>query len=421
MDRPYVVWDEIATALPAAQADILIQLATTALTYDTTLYIVGGAARSVFQHQPITDLDIAIRHISPEIVRALATAIGGHVTHHDQFATATIHLPQPRALPSIDVVPTRQEQYAHPGALPTVTPADIETDLARRDISVNAIAIAVVPHGHCPVYDPFDGIGDLRRRVARVLHVASFVDDPTRIIRMARIAVRLNLRVARQSLAAIDSAHQSHAMRYVSQHRWIHELTKTMAEPDPGRVLARLQRWRVLAAIHPALRMMRTVQSSLVHMPHEMRLAGLLWHATHANLVDCVQTWHELPVSYRQIPTLKQVVATWRRRRVTRPSHIAALLRPFAPALCASMAMLDPALAQMQTIWQRAVQHTPPVLVTGSDLLASGLTPGPHIGYYLTQLRDALLDGHIDAATHAAQLSWTLANPPTSQLRRQLL
>ncbi|MCE2849987.1 MAG: hypothetical protein ACK45X_00520 [Roseiflexaceae bacterium] len=421
MHRPYIVWDEIATALPAAQADILIQLATTALTYDATLYIVGGAARSVFQQQPITDLDIAISRTSSEIVTALATAIGGHVTHHDQFATATIHLPQAHALPSIDVVPTRQEQYAHPGALPTVTPADIETDLARRDISVNAIAIAVVPYGHCPVYDPFNGIGDLRRRVARVLHAASFVDDPTRIIRMARMAVRLNLRVSRQSLAAIERAHQSQAMQHVSQHRWIQELTKTMAEPDPGRVVARLQRWRVLATIHPALRMVRTMQYSLAHIPHEMRLAGLLWHATHANLMHCIQTWHELPVSYRQIPTLKQVVATWRRRRVTRPSYIATLLRPFAPTLCASMAMLDPTLAQMQTIWQHAVQHTPPVLITGTDLLATGLTPGPHIGHYLNQLRDALLDGHIDAATQAVQLSWTLANPPTSQLHRQLL
>ncbi|MFM7678420.1 MAG: hypothetical protein ACKO83_06180, partial [Roseiflexaceae bacterium] len=97
------MWDEIATALPAAQADILIQLATTALTYDATLYIVGGAARSVFQQQPITDLDVAISRTSPEIMTALATAIGGHVTHHDQFATATIHLPQTHALPSIDV------------------------------------------------------------------------------------------------------------------------------------------------------------------------------------------------------------------------------------------------------------------------------------------------------------------------------
>ncbi|MFM7677901.1 MAG: hypothetical protein ACKO83_03515 [Roseiflexaceae bacterium] len=332
-----------------------------------------------------------------------------------------MYLPQTHALPGIDVVPTRQEAYAHPGALPTVTPADIETDLARRDISVNAIAIAVVPHGRCSVYDPFDGIGDLRRRVARVLHAASFVDDPTRIIRMARMAVRLNLRVARQSLVAIEHAHQSQAIPHVSQHRWIHELTKTMAEPDPGRVVARLQRWRVLAAIHPALRIVRTMQSSLAHMPYEMRLAGLLWHATHTHLVHCIQTWHELPVSYRQIPALKQVVATWRRRRVTRPSHIATRLRPFAPALCASMALLDPSLAQMQTIWQHAVQHTPPVLVTGTDLLAAGLTPGPHIGHYLRQLHDALLDGHIDAATHAVQLSWTLANPPTSQLHRQLL
>jgi hypothetical protein len=59
--------------------------------------------------------------------------------------------------------------------------------------------------------------------------------------------------------------------------------------------------------------------------------------------------------------------------------------------------------------------------VSGADLVAAGLTPGPDIGAYLAQLRDALLDGRVDATTHTAQLTWMLAHPPTSHLHRQLL
>ncbi len=421
MDSTFISWDQIAAALPAVQADALVQLATTAMTYDTTLYIVGGAARSVFQQHPITDLDIAISRTSPEIVHALADTIGGQVTHHDQFATATIRMPPSHAFPTIDVIPTRQEQYAHPGALPTVTPTDIVTDLARRDISVNAIAIAVVPHGRCPVYDPFDGIGDLRRRVARLLHAASCVDDPTRIIRMARIAVRLNLRIPQQSVAAVARARQSHAIARVSAHRWLHELLKTLAEPDPGRVLARLQRWGVLTAIHPALRYKRAMHTCLPHIPQQHRLAVMVWHATPTDLAALLRTWHELPASMRQIPPLKRVISTWRTHPVERPSHIASLLRPFESALSASIALIDPTLARMYTIWQQAITHTPPMHVSGADLVAAGLAPGPDIGAYLAQLRDALLDGRVDATTHTAQLTWLLAHPPTSHLHRQLL
>lgn len=408
--RPPIAWERIATALPANQADTLMQLARTASTYGATLYLVGGAARSVFDGQAITDLDIAISHISPAIVTALAQAVGGRVAQHDQFATATLVMPDDATIPNIDVVPTRQETYAHPGALPGVAPADIITDLARRDISVNAIAIAVVPGGHCPVYDPFDGIGDLRRRVARLLHPTSCVDDPTRIIRMARIATRLGLRVTRPSLQAVQQAHTTGALAHVSQHRWMQELRKTMAEPDPGRVLARLQQWGVLTAIHPALRYARRLHAILPTVPQAMRLAVMLWQARHTDLVTFVATWHEAPTRYRQLPELRRTIATYRRRRPITPSQIAALLRPYDAGLCASIAMVDTTLADMLTIWHHAQQHTPPLLISGADLVAAGISPGVQIGQRLAALRDALLDGQCTAHTHATQQAWALTS-----------
>lgn len=418
---PPLTWQQIAAALPAAQADIVAQLATTASHHGATLYLVGGAARSMFCHQPITDLDVAISHISPTIVQALAQTVGARIAPHEQFSTATLIFSADAALPHIDIVPTRRETYAHPGALPQVTPADIHADLARRDISVNAIAIAVVPAGHCTVYDPHDGIGDLRRRIARLLHPQSCVDDPTRIVRLARIASRLQLRVTQSSLVAIQRAHAAHALSQVSQYRWLQELRKTMHEPDPGQVLARLQQWHVLSAIHPALRYRRALRAVVAHPPHDARLALLIWRAPRRALREFVETWHELPSSYRQLPALKQAIATFRRHPHQHPSRIAAVLRPFAASLCASIALDDTTLAAMLAIWHRAQQDTPAMLARGADLLAAGLTPGPHIGHYLAALQDALLDGVTQASTREAQVDWMLNHASISHLHRQLL
>lgn len=401
-----ISWERIAAALPADHANILVQLAVCATTHGATLYLVGGAARSVFDGQAITDLDIAISHISPQIVHDLAHVVGGRVATHRQFSTATIIMPRHTNMPTIDVVPTRQETYAHPGALPEVTPADILTDLARRDISVNAIAIAVVPHGQCPVYDPFDGITDLRRRIARLLHPASCVDDPTRIVRMARIATRLRLRVLRTSLDAVRRACHTQAIPRVSAHRWLQELLKTMHEPDPGHVLARLQQWGVLALIHPALRYTRHMRPWLQRAPHHLRCALLLWQARHADLQDFLKTWHEAPPIYRQIPAVRRVITHFKRHPHMPPSQIAALLRPFDGELCGTIALAAPALAQMRARLQHAQQHTPALAITGTDLLHAGFSAGPHIGTQLAVLRDALLDGHTDADTPATQLAW---------------
>ena len=421
LETPPLTWAQIAAALPAAQADVVAQLATTAAQHGATLYLVGGAARSVFQHQPITDLDIAISHTSPDIVQAMAEAVAARVAPHAQFATATFIFPAERNLPHIDIVPTRQETYAHPGALPQVAPADIHTDLARRDISVNAIAVAIVPAGLCHVYDPFDGIGDLRRRIARFLHPQSCVDDPTRIIRMARIASRLRLRVTQASLAAVQRAHDANALSQVSHHRWLQELRKTMHEPDPGQVLSRLQRWRVLAAMHPALRYRRSLRAILPQAPSDARLALLVWHASRRAIRDLVAQWHELPGIYRQLPALAHTVATLRRQPPQPPSRIATMLRPFAPALCAGLALDDATLAAMLAIWQQAQHATPAMLASGADLLAAGCTPGPHIGQQLAALRDALLDGDTLVATKEAQVNWMLNHATISHLHRQLL
>jgi tRNA nucleotidyltransferase (CCA-adding enzyme) len=104
---------------------------------------------------------------------------------HERFDTAEISLGGRR----IDLARTRSEKYPRPGALPDVEPAGIETDLGRRDFTINAMAVPLADPD--TLLDPFNGVADLERRVLRALHPKSFRDDPTRAIRAARYAARL--------------------------------------------------------------------------------------------------------------------------------------------------------------------------------------------------------------------------------------
>ena len=96
------------------------------------------------------------------------------MTSHERFGTAKLQLDGHE----LDLAGARSETYPHPGALPVVRAgAQLEQDLARRDFTVNAMAIPL--HGDPELIDPYGGEADLASKRLRVLHNRSFVDDPT--------------------------------------------------------------------------------------------------------------------------------------------------------------------------------------------------------------------------------------------------
>jgi tRNA nucleotidyltransferase (CCA-adding enzyme) len=340
----------------------------------------------------------------------MATFLEATITQHDQFATATITLSPAVAhtlgIAGIDIVPARTETYARPGALPQVTPADIMSDLGRRDISVNAIAITVHPDTECPVFDPFDGRGDLRRGIARILHPNSLIDDPTRIIRIARIAARLGLRIDVQTSQAIRQACTHPVITHVSHHRWLQELRKTMGESDPAPAFTLLQRWGLLRAIHPSLRYQKRYTTLLTQIAPAYRMVVLCWDAPFVHLEDFIATWHELPVVYRQIPRLRRQKRQFRRLTAAPVSTIAHQLQRVDAGLLEALAIIHPPLRVLLTRWSTARQHAAKLLVNGNDVMALGIPAGPRIGVVLNALTMALLDQTLTQTDRAGQLAW---------------
>lgn len=153
---------------------------------------------------------------------------------HGRFGTATLEAPGGLR---VDLAATRTETYPRPASLPVVsTGASIGEDLRRRDFTIHAMARRVAPGGsRGPLLDPFGGKEDVVRRVVRLLHVRSLVEDPTRALRAVRYAVRLGFGLEKSFQTALALARQEGAFQAISGDRLRRALEEVLKENDLGR------------------------------------------------------------------------------------------------------------------------------------------------------------------------------------------
>ncbi len=212
-----------------------------------SLYLVGGSVRDLLLGRPQLDLDLALEGDALRLAERLASALSARATLHRRFGTAVLRGPDF----ALDLACTRSETYHRPGALPTVRPATISQDLARRDFTVNAVALCLSGPAAEQLLDPHGGRLDLERRRLRVLHSRSFQDDATRILRGLRYEARLGFRLDRGTLALVrrDLSY----LDTISGARLRRELLALCDVEQCKIALARAQALGILRAIHPAL------------------------------------------------------------------------------------------------------------------------------------------------------------------------
>jgi tRNA nucleotidyltransferase (CCA-adding enzyme) len=192
-------------------------------------YLVGGAVRDLLLGRERTDVDIVVEGNAEELGRRL----GGEIQTHERFATATVHA---EGL-EVDLARARSESYPEPGALPEVRPATLTEDLARRDFTVNAMALPLA--GAAELIDPHGGRADLEGGVLRVLHDRSFVDDPTRALRAARYVARYGFALEPQTGRLLRDSD----LETVSADRVAAELRKLAREEEARRGFELLDEW----------------------------------------------------------------------------------------------------------------------------------------------------------------------------------
>ncbi len=236
--------------LPVEILGLLREIAACADENGFTAYAVGGFVRDLLMRLKNLDVDVVIEGDGIAFARHFAARHGGKVRAHHKFQTAIIVLPGHR---KIDVATARTEYYTEPAALPIVEMSSIKNDLYRRDFTLNALALKLNGKNSNHLIDFFGGQQDLKDGVIRVLHSLSFVEDPTRIFRAIRFEQRFRMALGGQTEKLLKLAVGDGILARLSGSRIFGELNLIFREDQPARTLARMAEYELWRYIHPAL------------------------------------------------------------------------------------------------------------------------------------------------------------------------
>jgi tRNA nucleotidyltransferase (CCA-adding enzyme) len=397
--------------------------------------LVGGAARDLLLGRTPRELDVVVDQDPPSFASELADGLGfppgedqeGRfgVTLHDRFGTAVVWWQAGR----IDIACRRAESYAEPGALPEVRPGTHEEDLRRRDFTVNAIAVSLGGPRKGQISTAPHALEDLARGRLRVLHERSFVDDPTRLLRLARYLARLEFESEAHTAELAAEALWSGALTTVSGARIGAELRLALREPNPVAALVALDELGVLSALHPRLRLPEPLaRRALATLPRDGRadlllLGTLLLGIAREPVQDRERTMIDLLDHLefvaadrdRAVRTaLLAPALIGRLASVQAPSELRQAVHPAtleAVALAAALGeeqQLANAVAAARR-WLSDLRHVR-LQITGDDLLGAGIPAGPEIGERLELALNRKLDGEL-AEGREAELAAAMEKP----------
>jgi tRNA nucleotidyltransferase (CCA-adding enzyme) len=414
-------------SIDSLHLELLHLLAYQAAALEMPFYLVGGVVRDILLDKTVKDFDLVIEGDTATFAEMVVKKYGGKIIVHSRFGTAQwilnesafkrLNFPSskfPDFDLSFDLVSARSETYAEPGALPMVERSNIDDDLRRRDFTINAMAIRLDGQHFGELLDPLGGESDLERRLIRVLHPKSFIDDPTRIYRAIRYEGRYGFQIAEDTLALIPDALP--IVAELSAERIRHELDLILEEPNAASMLARLAELNLLKPIHPALTFDASVNARLAKLQKFRDLQRISpWNAEKRNDNKHTLGWllWLTPLSHPQIGELNLrlqftanllgslFAASWIYADLSsfahlKPSQIVTRLGTYPLDAIEAFYFIAPDQKTKDVFFKYLTEwrHIKP-RITGDDLKQRGLEPGPKYGEILRQLRAAWLDGEV--------------------------
>jgi tRNA nucleotidyltransferase (CCA-adding enzyme) len=409
LTKPTNLLPRLRRGLGAGAADALQVVLRLAEEEGRAVYLVGGGVRDLVLRRGQVDVDLVGEGQVVSLAQKAAGVLGGRWVEHRTFGTATVEARGFR----LDLAMARAERYTRPGALPKVRPASIEEDLARRDFTINAMALALCGRQRGHLLDPFDGMGDIARRLVRVLHDGSFIDDATRILRAVRYETRFSFGIEEKTLALLkrDLAY----LDRISGARVRHELLRLLAEHQPEKGLLRSQELGALAAIHEALcfddelaTAFRRARRPGRALPQPELYLSLL--GTRLSPADAEAVALRLALSKRQRQALEGAAALgrllpWLSRPHVRPSQVVERLETYPLSAVDAWALLTPRSAAREKLrhYLEKWRYVKPAL-DGRALERLGVVQGPDMRGVLWVLKAARLDGQASSRQDEVEL-----------------
>ena len=401
---------QIERQLPAELVTLIQKAGKATASQGQELYLVGGVVRDLLLEQSNLDLDLVIEGNAIELAESLVDFNHGKITKHPHFNTAKLQWDKW----SVDLATARSETYAKPGALPTITPGPINSDLFRRDFTINAMAIKLNPNRYGELIDRSGGRDDLDHKLIRVLHEDSFTDDATRIWRGLRYEQRLNFQLEPTTLQLLkrDTA----MLDTISGDRIRYELESILREERPEKVLRRAEELGVLLTLSPALKSRgwladKFKQARQISFPNStptglylaLMVCPLTSQETKA-LISLLKLSKALTRTLGDTISLKTKLVELIDPELS-PSRIYGILHGYSPQAVTANLLAggeSPASQHIQLFLDK-LRYVKSAL-TGKDLRKMGITAGPRIKELLQRLHDARLDGKVTSKQEEAEL-----------------
>jgi poly(A) polymerase len=228
-------------------------------------YIVGGYVRDMLLNRPSKDIDIVVVGDGIELAKKFATQ-AHEVSDFAYFKTFGTAMVKTMGW-EVEFVGARKESYSPDSRKPSITIGSIEDDQNRRDFTINALAVSLMPHSYGELIDPFGGLTDLEnKRIRTPLDPdITFSDDPLRMMRGIRFSAQLNFEILPETFEAIKR--NANRIKIISTERINDELNKILLSPKPSIGFNLLFDTGLLEIIFPELAAMHgvSVQEGKAH------------------------------------------------------------------------------------------------------------------------------------------------------------
>jgi tRNA nucleotidyltransferase (CCA-adding enzyme) len=231
------VKEKLAVFFPADILRIFEVVSSLAYEFEYKAYLVGGMVRDFLLGIHNFDVDLVIEGDGVIFAKKLAELLKAKVDSYEKFKTAVLVLENGQ---HIDVASARVEYYNKPAALPEVEMGNIRQDLARRDFTINTLAISLNKNDFGSVEDFFGGRKDLAAKRIKILHKMSFVEDPTRIFRAVRFEKRLGFKMDSLTEKLARSTLEMDIMSMLTGIRIRDEIIALLSEDKPWNAVQRL-------------------------------------------------------------------------------------------------------------------------------------------------------------------------------------
>lgn len=412
--------------LPRQIVNILRQIGREAEKEAFKAYVVGGFVRDLLLGVTNLDVDIVVEGDATCFAKRIASLYGGSLVSYEKFGTATIFMDWPKGMRrpggcplrfKLDIATARKESYAKPAALPSVEFSSLKNDLQRRDFTINAMAASLNRASFGRLIDLFGGARDLENGIIKVLHDASFIDDPTRIFRAVRFEQRLGFTVDDYTERLIKHAMREGMFFKTQNQRIRDELMLMLEEEEPVRAVLRMKELDELRFIHKNMSVPESIRSLFAGIKSEFEKYGrdkngpgradlrviylfaILSGLAPGEIKDVCEKF-----VFRRTDRIKLLAFKKRGQKIRSalsparlsPSRIYRILRPLSreelifQAARPGSALLRKRIRAFLTVYSKAK-----IKIGGKDLKKLGMKPGP---LYSRILRKALyekLDGKL--------------------------